>query len=153
MAREYRWQGFGRLVLALVVLSLAGCGGGGAGPTSDQSDEDGAKWQAMGTLYGDYLTANNKQPPKDEQTFRQFLGTKQDALEQAGITLDEMFVSPRGQPLKWIYGQTPRMNLVGMPVAAYEAQPVDGKRLVITARGVYDVMDESRFRELFPQAP
>jgi len=40
-----------------------------------------------------------------------------------------------------------------MEFIAYEKTPVDGKRLVIATRGMFEEMDEARFRTVFPNTP
>jgi hypothetical protein len=92
-------------------------------------------------------------PPASEAAFREYLNGKQDLLQQAGITADQMFVSARGdKPLKWVYGNAPpvwRQN--GMTCYAYEAEPVAGKRLVMGGRGMAVEVDDAQFRTIFPR--
>lgn len=128
-------------------IALAGCGGSTAGGGG------GASIPSMAEFYGEYLTAHRNQAPKDEQEFRAFLATKSEQLEKAHLTLDAMFVSPRGStPLLWVYSGKPPGGPMGMSFYAYEQTPTDGKRLVIGARGIREEMDEARFKAVFPKA-
>lgn len=148
-----KWlERFVRLVTVFGMLALAGCGGGGSGeaPVADYG-----RTRAMGGFYEAYLSAQRGQPPANEQVFRDFLNTKQENLQKAGLTIDAMFVSPRnGKPLTWVYGKVlPKDPKSGITYFAYESEPEDGKRLVIGGRGVYEEMDEARFRSVFPNTP
>jgi hypothetical protein len=107
----------------------------------------------LADLYAAYLGAHSDQPPPDEQAFRQFLQTKQSNLERAGLTVDEVFVSPRnGEPLDWVYrGPLPTIAN-GMTVFAYEKSSADGKRLVIARRGMYQVIDQAEFDRAIARA-
>ena len=138
------------LLSGLVVMTPVGCGGGAVStPTTSMS----AKLQAMASLYSSCVTANKGRPPQDESAFREYLNTKQDVLQPAGLTVDEVFVSPRSsQPLQWVYGKMSRGNHFGMKIVAYEIESDDAKRLVIASNGVYDYVDESQFRQVFPSA-
>jgi hypothetical protein len=107
----------------------------------------------MSSLYGGYAIADKGQPPKDEAAFRAYLETKVDELQKAGLTVDDMFVSPRGQPIQWVYGTKPVSGRAGMKYIGYEQAPVANKRLVIAANGMYDLMEEAEFRRSFPGAP
>ena len=108
----------------------------------------------MAAFYGAYLQEHGGQPPPDEQAFRDFLAAKQPELETAGLSVDDMFISPRSpSSIQWIYGGALPVGPSGMEYFAYEQQPIDNARLVIASRGIFDLMDESRFHEVFPNAP
>lgn len=141
------------LALAAVMLGFAGCGP----DYSDAVEEplaDYSKVRMMIGFYEGYLQDHRGRAPANEQAFRDYLSGKQDVLQQVGLTVDQMFVSPRGdKPLKWAYGRKPpvaRQN--GMTCYAYEAEPVAGKRLVIGGRGMVVEMDETQFRSVFPKS-
>ena len=134
-----------------VALAIAGCGGSSG---DAQVGGDYSKVRSMSGLYEMYRTANKGKVPPDEQAFRSFLMTKQNLLDQTNLKIDEMFESPRsGQQLEWVVGRKPPIGPNGMIVVAFEKEPVDGKRLVLATRGMYEVMDEGSFRTLFPQTP
>lgn len=138
-----------RVTLAAISLGLAGCGGGG---TANTTVADYAKIRAMGVVYDAYLNDHAGQPPKDEQEFRDYLSGKQELLDRTSLSVDEMFTSPRGKPLGWVYGKRPPKGQTGMTYLGYEKEPVDGKRLVIAGRGMYEEMDDAQFQKVFPGA-
>ena len=136
-------------VLASMALVLTGCGGGASTTTSNV---DYAKVRAMSAFYERFMNEHRSQPPKDEQEYRDFLASKASELEGAGLSVDEMFASPRGGPITWVYGRLPASSHAGMTYIAYETTPVDGKRLAIAMRGMFEEMDETKFKTAFPAA-
>ena len=147
-----RLRGTDRLMLAVMVFALAGCGsGGGTGGSAASGQVDFATVRSMALIYRQYLGTHNDRSPPDEKAFRDFLATKQEYLERAKLTVDKMFTSPRnGQPLAWVTGQALPVNGEMGRCFAYEATPTDGKRLVIGDGGHYTLMDDAAFRTLFP---
>ena len=106
----------------------------------------------MGDLYVAHL-AEHKTGPADEAAWRAFLNNKQTELQEAGLTIDQMFVSPRdGAPLTWVYGKTPK-NQFGLTIVAFEQAPVDGRRFVVATNGMTDNVEESRFQAMKLGAP
>ena len=105
----------------------------------------------MTTVYSEYLGEHRDQAPANEQSFREYLATKQDRLAKSNLTVDEMFQSPRGGSLTWVYGRTPPSGPLGV-YFAFEQAPTDGKRLAIANLGMYEEMDEAKFRTTFPGA-
>jgi hypothetical protein len=140
------------LLVAAEMLAVTGCGNSagseGAPPIADYS-----KVRSMSAFYEAYLNDHRSQPPKDEAAFRSYLAPKQEQLQKAGLTLDEMFTSPRdGQPLKWVYGMSPpKWKQGGFICYGYEAEPTAGKRLVLGSRGMFSEIDESQFRSIVPK--
>jgi hypothetical protein len=132
-----------------MALVAAGCGS----KSASSSGADYSKVRAMGDFYSEYLADHRGQPPKDEQAFRDYLNTKQEQLKNVGLTVDDMFKSPRGEgPLAWVYGKKPPVGSSGITYVAYERVPISDKRLVIGARGMYEQLDEAQFRKVFPDA-
>jgi hypothetical protein len=132
-------------------LFLVGCG---ASDSTTAAVADYGKSRAMVGFYTLYMNEHKNQPPANEQAFRDWLDTKQDRLQQAGLTIDEMFASPRNsQALEWVYGRRPPAGGQGITYVAHEKSPVNGKRLVLATRGMYEEMDESQFSRVFPNAP
>ena len=141
-----------RLVAAMVVVATA-LAPVGCGRQAQQSGVDYTKVRVMGEFYSSYIDEHRGQPPKDEQAFRGYLTRKEEQLKKVGLTVDEMFTSPRGSgPIEWVYGKQPPLGSSGMAYFAYEKAPVDGKRLVIGSRGGSEQLDESQFRKAFPKA-
>jgi hypothetical protein len=135
--------------LALTCATAIGCGGGGATTTA----VDGSKVRTMAAFYEAYLSDHNGQPPKDEAAFREFLTSKQSDLEEFGMTVDEMFASPRGSgSIVWVYGRRPPAGPSGRSYVGYEASSIEGKRLVLAMRGMYDELDDAEFKKVFPNA-
>jgi hypothetical protein len=133
-----------RLLLAASLLTWIGCGNSSAEGTNRI---DFSVLRKMAEMHEAYQREHNNEPPKDEADFRRYLESKQSEL--AGLTVDEMFVSPRnGKPLKWSYGKLP-VSPMGIRLLAYETEPTDGKRLVI-GRGSIEVLDDARFRKMYP---
>lgn len=133
---------------AMFALSIvAGCGKGAADTPS------GGTYRARANMYSAFMTAHKRQPPKSEAEFRQFLTTQQPKLEQAGLTVDQIFISPRNkEPLEWVYGRRPPMAAGGLTILGYEKSAVDGQRLIVGARGIHLTMDDAQFKRLFPSA-
>jgi hypothetical protein len=87
-----------------------GCGGG----KPEEGVIEYRRVRSMTDFYAAYVAAQRGQAPPSEQAFRQYLATKQDQLNAVGLTVDEMFVSPRRTgPLIWIYGTPPPSGPMG----------------------------------------
>jgi hypothetical protein len=147
------WQNMERIGSVFLVAALCGCGGGNATGGAPPGEVDFATTRALASIYSQYLATHGDRSPADEKSLRDFLATKQDVLTPAQLTVDKFFVSPRSdQPLIWVYGMaTPSSTGLGRCLA-YEKNAVDGKRLVIADGGRYEVMDDTKFRTLFPKA-
>jgi hypothetical protein len=142
----------GILCVLAALLLTTGCGGSSA--SSGMNEDDYATLRSVSAMFSQYMGANNGKTPPDEQAFRAFLETKKDVLDKTGTTADQLLTSPRsGEPLIFVYGKTPVSGPMGMVYFAYEKSPVDGKRLVIASRGMFEQMDEAQFRKFFPDAP
>ena len=149
MSREHFRKTMERLRMVSVLIFLAGCGSSG-GPVRTQGG-DYAAIRKLEVYYDDYVGTHGNQPPKDEQSFREFLNSKQESLKGDGITVDTMFVSPRnGEPLVWLYGKTAVAGPGGMIYIAYEKSSTDGKHLVLASGGRFEVVDDAKFHSLFP---
>jgi hypothetical protein len=151
MNMEYFRSTMDRMGIIPILILLAGCGSNGGAvrtPAGDYSAIRKIEW-----YYDEYVGTHSSQPPKDEQVFREYLNSKQDGLTRDGLTVDQIFVSPRnGEPLVWLYGKTLVTGPMGMNYIAYEKSSTDGKRLALAAGGRYEVLDEAKFHSLFPDA-
>lgn len=137
-------------VLAVLLMSV-GCGESAS--SSGMTADDYATLRSASVMFSQYMGANNGKTPPDEQAFRAFLETKKDVLDKTGTSIDQLLTSPRnGEPLVFVYGKTPVSGPVGMTYFAYEKTPVEGKRLVLASRGMFEQMDETQFRKFFPDA-
>jgi hypothetical protein len=141
------------LVIA-VGVTAASLGCSKSAPAKLSSGADYRVIRAMGSVYGGYLRDHGGQPPKDEQAFREYLQSKEEDLTRMGLTVDQMFASPRSSDssFQWVYGKLPPKSQMGANYFGYEKDPVDGTRLVIASRGMYEVMDDSKFNTVFSKA-
>jgi hypothetical protein len=139
------------LVAAAYMVAVIGCSGRN-GDTTDAAGIDFRPIRRMTDVYSAYLAEHRNQAPPNEQAFREFVDANQELLSRYELTAEQMFVSPRdGGPLVWVYGKQPPTSRLGA-CFAYEKNSVDGKRLVLASRGMYEEIDESQFRALFPNA-
>ena len=135
---------------ATLILTLVGCHDG-----ADLRNIDYNEFRARSMMYGLYLGAHNQQPPPTEQALRDFLMTKQENLERAGISVEDMFISPRnGETIQWVFGHPlPKSPNGMMTYIGYEQVPVEGRRLVLATRGMYEEVDDTQLKNIFPDAP
>jgi hypothetical protein len=139
------------MALIAMLLSFCGCGSR-SGSASTDTGTSAAKVRTLTGFYEGYLGAHKGQAPPNEQAFRDYLNTKQEELQKIGITAGEMFTSPRGKPMRWIYGRTPPVfRPTNMTCFAYEVEPTDGKRLVLGGRGMTAELSDAEFRGLVPK--
>jgi hypothetical protein len=135
----------------LAIVLLAGCGKQSA--STKMSHGDFGTLQVTSSMFASYIGENGGKTPPDEQAFRTYLESKQQKLDEQGKTVDELLTSPRnGEPLIFVYGKKPVPGPMGMNYYGYEKVPVEGKRLVLASRGMYEEMDEAQFRKFFPDA-
>jgi hypothetical protein len=135
-----------------LLVVLAACNA--RSPTTSNEGINIKTVRVMGDLYAQYVIEHRNQTPPNEAAFREFLSSKEEILQKVGLTVDTMFVSPRnGQSLSWIYKSVPPKSDMGIMFFGYETAPSDGKRLVISNRGMYELMDDAKFRTVFPNAP
>jgi hypothetical protein len=140
---------FAACCLVLATMLAVGCGKKSA--ASKLSHDDYGTLQIASSMFSTYIGENSGKTPPDEQAFRTYLESKQDKLDEQGKTVDELLTSPRnGEPLVFVYGKQPVRGPAGMIFYGYEKAPVDGKRLVLAGRGMYEEMDEAQFRKFFP---
>ena len=139
-------------IAAIVTVASLGCSR--SAPTNLSSGADYRVVRAMSSVYDAYLRENSGQPPKDEHAFREYLQSKEEDLAKDGLSVDKMFTSPRSNDIsiQWAYGKLAPKGPMGMSYCGYEKDPVDGKRLVIGTRGMYEVMDDNKFQATFSKA-
>ena len=129
---------------------LAGCGGAGGSNVAKEKSH----LRILGRTYIGYIT-NKGRRPADEAEFKAYVQESMGppVLERYGInSVEELYVSERdGQPLVFLYGKQPQGD--DDDVVGYEKTGVDGKRWVSFRLGNIEEVDETRFRELIPNAP
>jgi hypothetical protein len=115
--------------------------------------------QVLASLYGRYTAKNRGQPPADEAALRKFIPTlsaeEQAALAVDPANLDKVFVSPRdGQPYVVRYKVRTGVPAAdgSTPVIAYERAGKNGKRMVAYSNAKVEEIDESRLKQLVPDA-
>jgi hypothetical protein len=149
--KGFALMNFVKWMFALLLVSFVGCGGTKGGG-SDLSMEDYGNIRSVSAMYDLYMQEHKGKTPADEQDFRAFMQTNQDILDKTGRTIDEIMTSPRSsEPFVMVYARPP-MRSKSMSYIGYEKTPVDGKRLVIGLRGMYEELDEAEFKKLFPDA-
>src|SRR5262245_29657538 len=104
-----------------ILIALNGCASGGE---TTPSNIDYTKLRSMTSFYEAYLSEHKGQPPADEMEFRTWLEAKQERLQQAQLTMSDMFRSPRsGEPLEWVFGKARPAGTAGVTYVAYEKTP------------------------------
>lgn len=141
------------LLFALALVATVGCLGS---QTASQEKEE-SNLKPLAVFFGRYLAQHRGQPPQDEAEFKQFLTEiSPEELKTFNLTsTDQIFVSSRDkQPYVIIYGQPtgPSKGPGGAPIIAYEKVGVGGKRYVASSLAGVEEVDETRFRELVPNA-
>jgi hypothetical protein len=132
------------LICLAASIVLPGCGTPAA--TSPDADRDHMK--VVGLLYGMYQSQHGE-PPSSQERFEAFLQQSPANWEKLASTPKELLSSPRnGKPLQIIYGKSAASS--GDPWVAYEAEAIDGGRLIVNDRGSVRLVDEEQFHQLVP---
>jgi hypothetical protein len=142
-----------RFVSCCIAVSLLlGCTRG-ADPQDAVAKANATNLQRLSNLYLAYQGDNNWQGPADEAKFKEFIrGFSPKKLTRIGIdpnATDSLFVSERdGQPFKIRYSVAGNM-MGSMEPVIFEAEGIDGKRLV----GFLDMsqreVDNAEYESLF----
>jgi hypothetical protein len=105
-------------------------------------------------MYAQATAQNGGRPPASEEQFKKFIAKQGTYMMQSYKlqSTDDVFISERdGQPYVVLYGKPPQGTASGL--CAYEKTGVDGRRYVGYMLGMIEEVDETRFRELVPNAP
>jgi hypothetical protein len=138
-------------MFALLLVSLVGCGG--TSTTTGVTQRDYQALRTFSVAYEGFLKQNKGKPPADEAELRSYLTSRQSDWDAVGISIDDMLTSPHsGEPLVVVYGKKPPVGKTGLAYVAYDKTPINGKHLVVSTRGVYEEMDETQFKSVFPDA-
>jgi hypothetical protein len=139
------------IALASALAALPGCSSSTATPSDDPRAHGVMK--VLGLEYAAYLAAHRGGVPKDEAEFRKFIESRPAMLEEYRVQdVNVLFKSPRdGGPIGIVTGvSAPVLDSSGYALAAYERTGVDGKRLVVNARGGVSPMTSEEFAAAFP---
>ncbi|MBC7857116.1 MAG: hypothetical protein IAF94_27105 [Pirellulaceae bacterium] len=143
------------MVITLALLgAMNGCGGR-AGP---RYDEEASLLKPLAKFYGEYVNQHQGLPPKGEAEFKAFLQESKNArrleTEFKIKETDKLLISPRDhQPFVIYYGALSKnLGPGGAPVVAYEKDGSGGKRLVVSALGAVEAVDDAAFRKMVPDA-
>ena len=126
-----------------MTLTTCGCNGAGGG-SAGAVDVQHSHVYYLVQLYVHALRDQGR-PPQSEDEFKQYIAKQDSAmLERMNVaTADELFVSERdGKPIVVLYG---KRRGPAAEVVAYEAEGVDGTRLVAKATGQVQVMSAEEF--------
>ena len=138
------------------LAAAAGIAVGGCGrdvhPSATGIDRDTrVVLNALAECYAEYMQYNRGRPPKDAESFRKFLDTRDSTLELYGIeNVDALLKSPRdGEPFVILYGKTiPIRDSGGAEYVAFEQTGVDEFRMAARSRGGVDLLDPEEFQNL-----
>lgn len=134
--------------IPFLLLVAVGCGSQSAPIAKEGQDQ----LKVLGMLYGMFMSEHRGAAPVDQAEFVSFLGLEPANWEKIAGSPEELLNSPRtGEPLVVLYGEQARSREEGeFPWIAYESQPVDGRRLIVNARGNVQAVDEDELSQLVP---
>lgn len=145
------WSRIG-LVAGLTTLSLlSGCGA--SDPKDSLAAVNSNNIQRLANLYFTYQSRHDWRGPANEAQFKEFLkGYNPEKLKRIGIDagkIDEVFVNERdGQPFKVRYG-VPGSAMGSSEPVVFEAEGVDGVRLVGRLNMTQEETDAAKYDELW----
>ena len=141
----------GLRVAAAILLATAGCRSRVENVPAMESN-----LRPLALFYGQFVGQHAGKPPADEEEFREYLDSlSAGELDAWGVEdVDRLFVSPRdGKPYVVLYGEDalkgPR-RFADSPVIAYEQVGMGGRRLVATALGAVEEVDQTMMKDLVP---
>ena len=149
--RPFSSRPLGLLFLASCLCLATGCS------ENQSAEREQSNLKPLAVFYGQYLGQHRGQPPGGEQEFKNFLQTLgKDRLASMQVkSVDELFVSPRdGKPYVILYGPVANTGagLPSMTVIAYEQGGKGGKRFIARSTAAVEEVDETKFKELVPNA-
>lgn len=139
-------------LVVLGVCSLIGCGTS-SNPEGMLADLNDSNIKRVANVYAMFQFRNDYQGPKDEAALLAYLqGQDEGRLKRVGIDkskLDELFISERdNQKFKIRWGVNTRVHAPPDPVV-FEAEGVDGIRMVAFVGGDVMEADEQQFEKLW----
>jgi hypothetical protein len=137
-------------VWGAVSLWLVGCGGSPA--TTPPPDDDVTQLRMVGALYGKYLSDHTGAPPANMAQFVAFLERDPAGWNKVASTPQQFLTSPRDdQPLVLVFGAAVKDPPEGgFPWIAHEATGVDGRVMIVNARGNAELKSPEQVGQLFP---
>ena len=137
--------------LVLVAASFSGCGKE-SGPIAQE--QTNLAW--LGNMYGQYIGANQGNPPQTVGELRKFVAARTTPEELARLkaaSVDELFTSPRdGKPFEMVtYKELPPPEGgKPSPVVLYESVGQNGERAVAFLGGNTRTVSESELTQMLP---
>jgi hypothetical protein len=147
MNRSHHWA----LVVAVSLIAGSGCNSQQA---ASDAAPDTSHIKELTMLYAGQMNRNAGRPPASEAEFKRSVAENGAALlDSLGVTVDELFISPRdNQPYVILYGNE-AAKLISRGIVTHEQTGVDGRRLVGYRGGYVNEVDEVEFRKLVPATP
>ncbi len=139
-------------MMGLVALTLlSGCGS--ADPNDSLAAVNSNNIQRLANLYFTYQSRHDWRGPANETQFKEFLKNyNPEKLKRIGLeasTIDQLFVNERdGQPFKIRYG-VPGSAMGSSEPVIFEAEGVDGVRLVGRLNMTQEETDAAKYEELW----
>lgn len=138
-------------ILMVCLLVNVGCSSGKPGP-EDNDRQTRAILGVISQFYGEYLSSHRGKPPKDNEAFYEYLGTRSDALKLFNVeSPDQLYRSHRdGRPLVIVSEKLiAPPDAPESPWAAFEQQGLDGKILAVRVRGGIHELSVDESSQLF----
>lgn len=139
------------LLLCAGWLLVTGCARGNKVATGVDR-ETRVRMNILATFYGEFLSENRGIPPNDVESFREYLQSKSDIVEDFKArdlvgSLEELLTSARDeQPFVIACGKVKEVSHTpGAIWAAYEQSGIDGKRMAVRVGGGVDMLDDEQF--------
>lgn len=138
---------FAAVAISLLALGASGCGS----PATPVQEAAQSRMKVLGILYGMFASDRGGYPASEEQ-FISFLKQAPTNWDKLVAAPKELLQSPRnGEPLTVFYGSSVKPPAEGgFPWIAYETSAIDGKRLIVNARGSVVLVSDQEFSQLVP---
>ncbi len=135
-------------VITIVFVSSVGCSSSATAPNSDNE----ARLKVVGILYGKYLKQSRGNASADQKQLAMYLESERPNWEKLAESTEQLLISPRdGKPLVLLGGkELAQQRSEGAFWVAYESEGINGKRQVVSARGLVEEMDEQKIEQVFP---
>jgi hypothetical protein len=109
---------------------------------------------SVARLYGEYLATHNNKPPRNEQSFREYLTQLSNEQRTAmGLSdLEKGLTSPRdGKPFKFQFGSAyGRIEYLDSTIVVYEQVGADGTVMAADSYGAVFTIPEAEAKQVLP---